>query len=174
MPNTSAKDGHLLAALVLDNTVQLSGRVSTLPDGRLRLDDADVLATSDIEPTSPIEPDCYGILTIAEADVAGTSLEPVRVNISGTIETGLTLEFTRAQHKLASRYRDCHHGRQRRAGTRGIDETINRHLCALHGASTPGQGSGSTSHGNRFRRGRGTETLPRPLLSNTRQSCCVL
>ena len=70
MPNTSAKNGHLLAALVLDNTVQLSGRVSTLFDGRLRLDNVDVLAASDMEPARSIEPDSYGILTIAEADVA--------------------------------------------------------------------------------------------------------
>ena len=122
MPHTSANDGHLLAALVLDNAVQLSGRVSTLFDGRLRLDNVDVLSTSDLQPARPIEPDSCGILTIAEARVAGTSLDPVRVNISGTIETGLTLEFTRAQHTLASRYRDAITGAGA-AQDRVIDET---------------------------------------------------
>ena len=148
MPNTSAKDGHLLAALLLDNTVQLSGRLSTLFDGRLRLDNVDILTASDMEPARPIEPDSYGILTIAEADVAGTSLDPVRVNISGTIETGLTLEFTRAQHKLASRYRNAITDVSV-ARARAADQTSTG-TCALHGASTPGQGSGSTSNENRF------------------------
>ena len=161
MPHTSAKDGQLLADLVLDNTLQLSGRVSTLFDGRLRLDNVDVLAISDVEPATPIQPDSYGTLTIAEANVAGTGLDPVRVNISGTIEMGLTLEFTHAQRTLASRYRDAIAGVSV-ARAHAINETATG-TDALNMASTSTQISDTESTGARFVEhvaGNTTSTVP--------------
>ena len=56
MPNAPAQPGKLPASLELEGAVRLAGQLSSLLDGRLRLDAVQTLDTRDTKPLSTFNP----------------------------------------------------------------------------------------------------------------------
>jgi diguanylate cyclase (GGDEF)-like protein len=107
MSNVPAPQGKLSATLVLDDAVRLAGEISSLLDGRLRLDDVQSL---DVHGTSHIVDAVSGsfaTLSIAQADPLPCPLAEVRVKISRQHEDSLTLEFAPSDAEVAARYREA-------------------------------------------------------------------
>ena len=107
MSNVPAQQGKLSATLVLDDAVRLAGQISSLLDGRLRLDGVqsiDVPATSHIVDTVS---GSFATLSIAQADPLPCPLEEVRVKIASLHEDSLTLEFAPSDAEVAARYREA-------------------------------------------------------------------
>ena len=105
MSNIPAPHGKLSATLVLDDAVQLAGHISSLMDGRLRLDG--VQAVGDPANGVCTAPGSFATLSISAANPLPQPLKDVRVKISKRYENSLTLEFASSDADVAARYREA-------------------------------------------------------------------
>ena len=105
MSNIPAPQGKLSATLLLDDAVQLAGHISSLLDGRLRLDGVQPLGG----PANGVRtaPGSFATLSISAANPLPRPLEDVRVRISRLYEDSLTLEFSPSDADVAARYREA-------------------------------------------------------------------
>ncbi len=107
MSNVPEQQGKLSATLVLDDAVCLAGQISSLLDGRLRLDAVHTLGEPNASDIIDAEPGSFATLSISEAGPLQRPLEDVRVKISRLHEDSLTLEFAPSDADMAMRYREA-------------------------------------------------------------------
>jgi diguanylate cyclase (GGDEF)-like protein len=105
MSNATAQKGRLSATLVLDDTVSLSGELSSLLDGRLQLDDVHTLDASNPTPVFNLAAGSMATLSIPGTDPAHKPLKDARVTICRLYHDSITLEFATSDTELAARYR---------------------------------------------------------------------
>ena len=105
MPNAPAQPGKLPATLLLDDAVCLAGQLSSLLDGRLQFDGAQILDRPDSTDPINVEQGAVATLSISGAGRAQRPLEEARVKISRQNQDSITLEFAPADTEVATRYR---------------------------------------------------------------------
>jgi len=106
MSNTPAQNGTLSATLVLDDAVELAGQISSLMDGRLRLEVVQAAGDPGPANTAATEPGAFATLSISRTNSLPQPLDDVRVKISKLNKDSLTLEFATLDAKVAARYRE--------------------------------------------------------------------
>jgi len=106
MSNTPAQNGTLSATLVLDDAVELAGQISSLMDGRLRLEVVQAAGDPGPANTAATEPGAFATLSISRTNSLPQPLDDVRVKISKLNKDSLTLEFASRDAKIAARYRE--------------------------------------------------------------------
>ncbi len=108
MSNVPSQQGKLLATLVLDDAVELAGHISSLVDGRLRLE---VVQTADPgagAPATLTEAGTFATLSLPPDGLAEAApLEDARVKISMLQDDSMTLEFAPPDSEVAARYREA-------------------------------------------------------------------
>lgn len=108
MSNVPAQQSKLSATLVLDDAVELAGQISSLMDGRLKLECVQPVGdTSDAE-VRGTRPGSFATLSLSpDADACPEPLEDVRVKISVLQDDSIMLEFAPSDSDVASRYREA-------------------------------------------------------------------
>jgi diguanylate cyclase (GGDEF)-like protein len=108
MPNIPAQQGKLSATLVLDDAVELAGQISSMMDGRLRLDRIQPVGEPDAPDAINTEPGSFATLSLcSRTDSLPEPLEDARVKISRLHKDSLTLEFSPPDSDVAMRYREA-------------------------------------------------------------------
>ena len=105
MSNTTSQTGKLYATLVPDNGASLTGELSSLLDGRLRLESTQVLEQQGSDDPTSVALGSEATLSLSGAENTGASLENARVRIANLYDDCLTLEFLPGEKKTAELYR---------------------------------------------------------------------
>lgn len=105
MSNTTAQTGKLPATLALDDTVRLSGLLSSLLDGRLQLDTVPPLDAAGSAALFNLPVDALVTLSIADNHGLRSPPAEARVKISRLYHDSITLEFEASDAELAGYYR---------------------------------------------------------------------
>ncbi len=105
MPNTTGQSGKLYATLVPDNGTSLTGELSYLLDGRLRLESVQAMEQQESEDPTSIALGAEATLSLSSTENTGASLENARVRIANLYDHCLTLEFLPGDNTTVERYR---------------------------------------------------------------------
>ena len=102
MPNDPEQPAKLAATLALDETVQLSGQLSSLLDGRLQLET--VLDAAGSEALFNLPVDALVTLSITDLDNVQHPPGDAKVKIARLYHDSITLEFDASSAELAPLY----------------------------------------------------------------------
>ena len=107
MSNTTVKTATLPATLTLDDTVRLSGELSSLLDGRLQLNTVPALDDAGFAALCNLPVDALITLSIAQNPAMRSPPPDAKVTISRLYHDSITLEFAPSDTEVASYYRQA-------------------------------------------------------------------
>lgn len=103
MSNAPAQPGTLSAILVLDDTAQMAGEISTLLDGRLQLEGVEAITQDSGE--NPVSATAGTTATLSITDAGDPDLRAIQVRIAEATRDCITLELPPAEGDKAARIR---------------------------------------------------------------------
>jgi len=106
MSNAPQQPMKLSATLVLDDALRLSGKVSLLLDGKLRMEGVHTETTSNLPLPMNLAKGRVVTLLIPEGQGVREPLEAAQVRISRLLQDSITLEFDSDDAAIAARYRE--------------------------------------------------------------------